>query len=296
MKKILLYNGMNFHNELFGTFLDYFNNIYKNCIVDCYFIHDHLKYFEMYNIFFKFNIITSFRPDDYDLIIVLTDSDWSYKKEWINSKTICINHWYQSRNLFIDKQINIGPFYNKNGIYNSEYILPTYNTITQKFPKTDSKHITDINVCILGRFIPDKSSDLDFLRKNNANIKFHVINVHGIHPDLLDKKDIIVHTNINTIDLYNLLLNSQYIYITDTNHEHLNGYSVSASIGLGFITLCNLIIPEKMNRHLRLKTAITYKNTNDPITLEIYPKIHLIEEEREYFLNKRNKILNKLLE
>ena len=87
-KRILLYNSFPFHNELFGFFFDYAQN--KNFIIDVYCPFDNLEYFKLYQLYFKFNIISAFNYLDYDLVFVLTDSDWEYKKElvWIKSMVV----------------------------------------------------------------------------------------------------------------------------------------------------------------------------------------------------------------
>lgn len=289
-KRILLFNSFHFHNEMFGFFLDYAKN--KNFIIDIYCPIDNLEYFKLYIMFFKFNIINTFNYLLYDLIIVLTDSDWGFKKEWVTNKTITMNHWYQTRNTHIKYQIPVSPF--KTSMYIENFIIPTYNAGDIDLNKKLSvKPLDHINIAILGRAIPDNIDTLKFLKCNK--IIFHIVNRWGIHDSLKNKENIIIHDQpITTINLFNLLINCQYILITDKNDSHNKNYSTSASIALSFTTGCQLIIPEIMNTSLRLKSAILYKPYTD-LFLEIEPNYELVFKEKNYFINLRNEILDKIL-
>lgn len=287
-RKILLYNSFPFHNELFGFFLDYSQN--KNFIVDVYCPFDRLEYFRLYQMYFKFNLVRQFHHLNYDLVFVLTDSDWEYKKEWINNKTITLDHWYQIRNINIKHHIPVSPF--NSNIYKENFIIPTYNIPEINYEKKLLvKPLSHIDIAIMGRFIPESIDELKFLKYSNIN--FHIINCHGIHPKLKNLKNIITYEHLTTIELFNILLNSQYVYITDKNDSHNKNYSTSASIALAFNTGCQLIIPESMNRCLRLKSAIIYK-PNEDIDLELYPDYDLVFKEKKYFIDLRDKILNDL--
>ena len=288
-KRILLYNNFHFHCEMFGFFFDYAKN--KNFIVDVFCPIDNLKYFELYKLFFSFNIINTFNHLSYDLVVVLTDSDWSYKKEWINNKTITIDHWYQIRNNDIKYHIPISPF--RSSIYKENFIIPTYNINEITFEtKSSVKPLDHINIAILGRAIPDNIDDLKYYKCNKIN--YHIINCWGIHNSLKNKENIIVYDKyVSTIELFNILVNCQYILITNKNDSHNKNYSTSASIALSFTTGCQLIIPEEMNTSLRLKSAILYKPNTD-LFLEIQPNYDLVFKEKIYLINLRNKILDEV--
>lgn len=288
LRKILLYNSFPFHNELFGFFFDYAQN--KNFIVDVYCPFDRLEYFKLYQIYFKFNIVKNFNHLEYDLVFVLTDSDWEYKKEWINNKTITLDHWYQIRNHSIKHHIPVSPF--ASNIYKENFIIPAYNIPEIYNKKLLLKNLSIISIAIMGRFIPESPDELKFF-KDNDNINFHIINCHGIHPKLKNVKNITTYEHLSSIELFNILLNCQYVYITDKNNSHNKNYSTSASIALAFNTGCQLIIPEIMNRCLRLKSAIIYK-PNEDITLDMYPDYDLVFKEKNYFIELRNKILDNL--
>jgi len=288
-KRILLYNSFPFHNELFGFFFDYAQN--KNFIIDVYCPFDKLEYFKLYQLYFKFNIISAFNYLDYDLVFVLTDSDWEYKKEWINNKTITLDHWYQIRNKHIKYHIPVSPF--ASNTYKENFIIPTYSIPELNYEtKLLIKPLYNINIAIMGRYIPENIDELKFLKYDK--IIFHIINCHGIHPELKNIENVIIHENISTINLFNILLNCQYIYITDKNNSHNKNHSTSAAIALSFTTGCQLIIPEIMNRSLRLKSAIIYKPDKD-LYLNLDPDYELVFNEKKYFINLRNKILDDLI-
>jgi hypothetical protein len=293
MKKILLYNSFPFHCEMFGFFLDYAKN--KDFLIDIYCPIDNLNYFDFYKVVFDFKnikMVNKFNSNDYNFVLVLTDSDWEYKKEWINDNTITIDHWYQIRNKNIKHHIQVSPF--KSKLYSENFIFPIYNINEISIDKKRNvKTLDHINIAILGRAIPDNVDQLKHLKSNK--IIFHIINCWGVHDTLKNKKNIKVYDEpITTLSLINILINSQYVYITDKNHNHNNNYSTSASIALSFTTGCQLIIPEQMNKHLRLKSAILYNHDED-IDLEIEPDYDLVYKEKEYFINLRNEILDKFI-
>lgn len=291
MKKILLYNDFPFHNEMFGFMLDYCRC--KNYEAYVLFRHDHLKYFDFYKVFYKFNIVNEVNPEIYDMVVVLTDSDWSYEEKWINYKTICIDHWYQLRNKLIKHHVPISPF--RNIYYKENFIIPTYDCINISEYKKMVKKITYIDIVILGRAHPDNYEELNFI-KCGVQPTFHIVNCHGVHESLKNKPNVKVYDNkITTVELYNLLLNSEYILITDKNDSHTKGYSMSASIALSFNTGCQLIMPEEMNKYLRLKSAILYRK-NQNLELSILPDYKLVEQEKFYFINIRNRILDNFFE
>ena len=286
--KILLYNNFSFHHEMIGFGLDFCKKYNHDAYV--FNPNDFEKYMELYDIIgYRYNIIKEINVEIYDLIIVLTDSDWSYLPKYINDKTICINHWYQDRNKYIKYAIPIAPFISE--YYNSEFILPVHPIIT-KSKKEEFKTLGEIYVVVMGRFIPDDISYFDFI--SNPNVIYNIISKSPPSPLLLKNNNIKIYTNIDAISLCNIMLNSHYILITDINHNHNKGYSVSASLAYSFSTLCQLIIPKEMNSYLRFKSPILYEKNKKKITLKI-PDIDGVYEEALYLMSKRDNILNKFL-
>ena len=249
------------------------------------------KYMELYNILgYEYKIVTEIKPELYNLIIVLTDSDWTYLPKYVNDKTICINHWYQDRNEHIKNAIPIAPFNSE--YYNSEFILPVYPIVTRT-QKDAFKTTGDIIVTVMGRFIPDDISYFDFI--SNHNVIYNIISKSPPSPSLSIHKNINIHTNIDAITLCNIMANSHYILITDINYNHNKCYSVSASVEYAFSTLCQLIIPKEMNSYLRLKSAVIYEKNKNKITITL-PDIKSVNEEAETLMLKRNEILQKYLD
>ena len=285
--KILLYNNFPFHHEMFGFALDFCKKY--NHEADVCNPQDNEKYMELYTILgYTYKIVTDINQELYDLIIVLTDSDWSYLPKYINNKTICINHWYQNRNEYIKNAIPIAPFNSE--YYNPEFILPVHPIIT-KTQKDSFKTTGEIIVTVMGRFIPDDISYFDFIV--NHNVIYNIISKSPPSPLLSKHKNIKIHTNIDAITLCNIMANSHYILVTDINYNHNKCYSVSASLAYAFSTMCQLIIPKEMNSYLRLKSAVIYEK-NKKITLTL-PDIKSVNEEAEHFMLKRNEILQKYL-
>ena len=153
------------------------------------------------------------------------------------------------------------------------------------------KPLYNINIAIMGRYIPENIEELSFLKYDK--IIFHIINCHGIHPTLKNVENVIIYEHISTVQLFNILVNCQYIFITDKNQSHNKSHSTSAAIGLSFTTGCQLIIPEIMNRSLRLKSAIIYKPDED-LYLNLDPDYELVFNEKKYLIDLRNKILDNL--
>lgn len=287
--KILLYNNYPFHHELIGFGLDYCRKRNYQAIV--YNPNDYDKYMEFYKkCEYDYTMIDKIEePEQYDLIILLSDCERSFIKEWVTSKTICINHWYCKRNPFITKQIPIAPF--KSTYYNPDFIIPVHPVIS-KDSKIKILPVTEIVITIMGRFIPDSLEYLDFINKNDNNVYYNIIS-RSIHPSLKNHKNVILYQNIDALMLYTVLANSHYVLITDMNHYHNKGITTSASISCSFSTGCQLIIPEEMNKHLRLKSAILY-DRNKPLALGS-PNLDLVYQEHDEIINTRDRILDEII-
>lgn len=289
MKKILLYNNYPFHHEMIALGLDYCRN--KNYEAVVYNPNDHDNYMKVYSMCnYEYTMIDKIEnTDQYDLIIVLSDCDKSFLKEWVTPKTICINHWYCKRNPFIKTQIPIAPFTSSS--YNPNFILPIFPTIL-KSEKMRINPVNEIVVTVMGRFVPQDIEYLNFINNEGGNIFYYIISRTN-HDNLKNYKNVFVYENIDAINLYTLMANSHYILVTDINPYHNKGYSTSASIAHSFSTGCQLIIPEEMNKHLRLKSAIVY-DRNKSISLG-NPDLDLVYEEREELIQKRDRILDEII-
>lgn len=289
MKKILLYNNYPFHHEMIALGLDYCRNRNYEAIV--YNPNDHDNYMKVYSIFdYKYTMIDKIEnTEQYDLIIVLSDCDKSFLKEWVTSKTMCINHWYCKRNTFINTQIPIAPFTSSS--YNPIFTSPVFPAIS-KNEKLKIMPVNHIFVTVMGRFVPEDVEYLNFINKDANNVVYHIVSRTN-HDNLKNNDNIFVYENIDAIDLYRIMANSHYILVTDINPFHNKGFSTSASIAHSFSTGCQLVIPEEMNKHLRLKSAIVY-NRHKPLSLG-NPDLDLVYEEREELIQKRDRILDEII-
>lgn len=282
--KILLLNSDPFHHEVFGFLLHYFNE--KGIVVDIYNKLDHEGYNNLYKLLgYKFTLVEEFKKEDYDYLILITDSNLNMV-DIIPERTICINHWYKRRNYNIPNQINLAPFHSQTYKYNFTLAVHPVVKLTDKL-KMYTENI--IQVCIMGRSIPYEEKYLDFI--TNENIIFNVIT--KFETPLKSSKRIKLYNNISSEALFNIIANSHYILVTDIDRNHLEGYSVSASISYAFTTGCQLIIPEKMNSHLRLRSAIIY-NRDRELHLE-QPDFNLVYKEASEIMENRNKILDKYI-
>jgi hypothetical protein len=290
MKRVLLYNNLPFHNDLIGFGVDYCNK-YKYD-VDIYIINDDNEYLNFLKLYFRFNIVDkNFNKDIYDLIIVLTDTDYSYKND--SEKTIAIRHWYINRNDIIKNQIPICNFNNIYNNYNPYYIIPVFNIVPLE-SKRAIQPIYNINITVIGRFIPDDINYFNFIQNESNYINYNIITKYPKNNfSYNNTKNIKYYINISFTEMYTILANSQYVLITDSNINHNKGYSISSSIMNGLSTGCQLIIPEEMNTTLRLKSAITY-NRNKKLNIDS-PNYELVYTELNELINKRNLILNNII-
>lgn len=290
MKKVLLYNNLPFHNDLIGFGVEFCNK-YKYD-VDLYINNDDNDYLKFLSIYFKFNIIdNNFNKNDYCLIIVLTDTDYSYKND--SDKTIAIRHWYINRNDIIKNQIPICNFNNIYNIYDPYHIIPVFNIVPIE-SKMNIQPIYNINITVIGRFVPDDIKYFNFIKNDSNYINYNIITKYPKNnKELVSTKNVKYYINISFTEMYTILANSQYVLITDSNINHNKGYSISSSIMNGLSTGCQLIIPEEMNNHLRLKSAITY-NRNNILNIKS-PNYDLVYSELYELINKRNLILNNII-
>ena len=290
--KILLYNSFPFHHEMLGFFLHYCTT--KKIEASVYNPNDNEKFLEGYQILnYKFELTNNIHPDSYDFVIILTDSDNGYPKEYIRrDKTITICHWYIKRNMLIQKQIPVGPFNRQDGTYRSDFILPV-NKLVNLEKKLEIWPITNIRVIAVGRFVPESVSELDLFNSDVGNVTFTIISRWSPHPEIMKDPRVTFKQETSAAEMWSDVCNSEYLWILDHNPHHVKGFSISASVALAFSALTTLLIPEKMNRHLRLRSAVTY-TPNSPIHLPL-PDIKLVSEECEQFLNQGYKIFDDAL-
>jgi hypothetical protein len=247
----------------------------------------------------NFTVVTEVDCKSYDLIIVLTESDNSYKSEWITNRTIAIRHWYVDQFNRFPFKYPIGPLNNSDGIFSENFIMPVHKTFVNL--KKAKRPNNFMSVCILGRNIPTRVEELDMF-KNRETLDFNIIsNCH--HKSFIENKEIVkadnkkrinLFSNISGTELHTVLLNSDFVWIPNHSDMHTHGHAISASVFYALSTLCRLIISKEMNTHLRLKSAIIYEPNGPPIILGC-PDISLVEQDLDYFMNVSHKNLNKII-
>jgi len=303
--KLALLNTFAFHFEMFGHIIEYC--LLKNIRLDIFTEFENdlgwIKFYifnyipgnenQEYDLnkqdnklirFYPFNVFTS--SNDYTKVILATDDDLGVPNEIINEKFICIDHHITNRRPQVPIHISIRD-YKKN----IDWTFPVYKIIDIESKTKISKPI----ISCIGRFnCPKDISKFKNLFKNFNNFTFAMIDRHL--QDYIEIyrgfSNINCFPELNTTQMYNLLIQSDYIFISDENEDHCS-VSLSAAIPLGLNCLCQLIMPEKMNEHLNLKSVITYSEKNK---IELSkPDLNLINKELSELITHKIKVFDKHL-
>ena len=270
-KHVAIYNGFEFHYEIFGYIINYcYDNKYKLTI----FTNDSgvLGWFNFYNNkynnFIKYDKFTEFEKhkDKFDLIFLTTDDDWRFNNDWINDKCISIRHHADLRRPQFVNNLDVRPFIRNQ----KNYALPCFPI----FQINDKPNIKNgiINIAIIGGKHEYKYNIINRLKSENNQIILHIISrTVNIKKDLI-RNDIIstIYQNIDTVELLNILKTTDYI-LTDVicNEDHTYGNSMSGCIPLSFSTLTPLIINKNNNSMYKFKNAIEFDpDSNDDIIVE----------------------------
>jgi GR25 family glycosyltransferase involved in LPS biosynthesis len=223
--------------------------------------------------------------NSYDKVVLTTDDDTTIPEHIFNDKYICIDHFHELRRNGINHHIGTRYFSTRPKL---DWVLPVYKLIT----KEEKIKISEPRVVCIGRFYPKNIKLFELNFKNFNEIKFIFIDRYiNEYKSLYNK-----YTNITCIDRMNteemiqLLKKSDYVLITEENPDHIEK-SISASIPLGLNCLCNLILPEKMNKLYNFKSVITY----DKIIELKKPNFDLIEKDLQELIIHRDKTFDKYL-
>lgn len=274
LHKIAIINGLPFHYEMFGYVIEY---CIKNSIcLDIYTeTTNNMGWFDFYNKEFQdsFNILplSNFSPKNtYMKVILLTDDDPFFNKNWNTENIICIDHYHENRNSFIIKHIGTRYFISRPEL---EWVLPVYRQIDLYTKKKIEKN----NMLFIGgnaRYMIN-SEYIDQIKKQ-------------IHCIFIDR----YINNIDTIEMMNLLKESKYVFISYNNKNHIDK-SMSASIPLALNSLCTIIMPKKMNEIYKLKSVIEYDENNlNLIKLKHNPS--LVDKDLSYLLSHKIKVFNNI--
>ena len=271
--KILVYNGLPFHFEMFGCVLDYAKNY--NLDVDIVnTTEDNHQWFSLYQKYFTFNLYKSLSDIDinhYNSVILLTDDDYSFPKNLVSEKTICINHFYLSRRNDIKCQLTISKF--KEDI--DKFCFPIWNCITQEEKVNILKHNDKPIITLIGNSNIHNTNNIKKIIKNYQDFEFKLIN-RDIPNNI--PKFIKTYENLNSIELFNILKQTSYVLYLQSNTINSiyqqNNMIISGSFPLAISNACHLIIPNGIMKPLNLKSIIYYDEDN-PILLN---KITNLEE------------------
>jgi hypothetical protein len=291
-KKIAIYNGFNFHYEMFGYIIHYCKT--KNYDLTIY-SDDNLGYNDYYKSLY---LINEYRPvtlfyserQIYDFIFLTTDDDWSYKTEdsEINRKTICIDHYFKIRNPVFENRIATRPYSRE---YYRKWALPLY-PIDSERPYLDGDKTHVVFLC------DDYKYNIDIVKrlKSTNPIIFHAIS-RSMTIDKFQGLDIDVriYRSIDMKKLVEIISNASYV-ITDLalikTHKH---EGMSGSIPLAFGTLTPLIISKESNAYYKFKNVIEFDNSVEPILLHDI-NIDELKKERDELIQNNNNLFDSIIE
>jgi hypothetical protein len=299
-KHIAIFNSFSFHYEMFGYIIYYcYLNKYKLSIYteENY----NMGWFVFYNHLFvggnkyELNFIhyTKFEEEsqqnNYDLVFLITDDDPLFDVRWMNSRVVCINHYYVCRRIDWFHCIGTRPF-SENLINWAVPCIPIFS-YSNKFLSNDNDFM---HVAIVGGGnLNDKSYDISIINRLNCNKKIiiHVISrlIKCDFNELSHNIEIKKYQSVPTDQMYSILLKCNYL-LTDVDNVmnvHRNGHSMSGSIPIAFSSLSRLIISKENNLHYKFGSVKEFDlNSNDSIFLEETNEetFKLIEQERNHLI------------
>ena len=313
---IALYHGLyDIHFEMLGYFIEYIK--YSNISINIYCRSNNIsgqEWKEYYENIFNINLNwidpCLFNPNNYDLIILLTDDDKSFKEEWLEEfgekKVICIDHCGLIRRNNV--MLRIGTrFFNRRP--NTLWALPCYYGIS----KTNKKEILNLNcseliigkksleisnnkIKILCIGIQNRPPNIEFLYnlfENFKELEFHII-ARFFDTNYNSYKNIYTYELCPTNIMFDLAKKSNYILCID---NPLNPFpianSISGAIPIAFSYGCQLIIPYTWHQCYNFKSSIFY-NENTKLTLMNNCNLDIIYNELYDLVLHRNKLFDNI--
>lgn len=306
---IAIFHGLpNMHYEVLGYIIDYFSNI-KHVNVKYYFNpidtekNEWIKIYEsLFNININWSSINIFNPENYDLIFLVTDDDYFFKKEWYTkygaSKVVSINHLDVNRSGY-QALYNLHLRHINTKLLNN-WALPCYLGIN-KVDKLNLIENKKIKIVSVGQFLIPSAIYLKNIFENVEDLEFHVICrnnkvTRNFNFERYKYKNIniIVHIDMDTLDMINLIKECSYVFCnksidlfnleTETKYNEDKKYkSMSGVIPIALSYGCQLILPLSWQLNYNFKSAIVY-NDNILSHKEIInniPKIKLVNQTKE---------------
>lgn len=303
-KNIAVYHGLTLtHYEMLGYIYDYM--IYKQCNMQIFAsaIEGSIGYYwkEYYNKVFNKDITWTepekINPYMFNIIILLTDDDMTFKDEWLRDiglqKVICIDHCGLVRRNNVMERICTRNFSYRNN--SCLWALPSYTGITKeeklKLLNTNKKIVV---TCIGIQNLPPTIEFLKSLFLNFNDIDFFIIS-RIVDNIIIDLNNIHYYINCPVNVMFDCIKKSNYILCI---HRDSNPYpianSISAAIPLSFSYYCHLILPEIWQEYYKFNTCISYKdnlrqkNGSTILKLSIDIPIDDIDNELKNIINHRN--------
>lgn len=304
---IAIYNGFPFHYEMYGYIIyyckikeykltifhngdqDYLDNmlLYKNLVYEDRIDIKQLKEFEN-------------NQQNYEIIFLLTDDDYSFKTNNmnINNKTICIDHSPITRNPILKYHLKVRPYeLNEN---ENTFVLPIWpgREINEKYQMNNnfynilviSDSVLNYKTDIINRLktkVKDKKIIINAVSRNMSIEKFR-----GVDKDV----QINIYKQVNQTKLNEILLETNYI-LTDINpSKDYTNTLMSHSIVWSLTFLIPLIISKKTNEYYQFRNVVMFdEGNNDPIWMEDL-EYKLIKEERDIMLKKNVRLIDDIIE
>ena len=288
MHKILIYNGFPFHYEMIGFMLDFCRKYtIEATLVNKVMNHEWL---DVYKQKFNFHYLQELPSDlnSFTLIVLLTDDDMSYPNHLIFNNTLCIDHSInQNRRPQVKYHIPIIPFHEKI----TDFILPVFNyiDIESKIKKINERKRPVIT------FLGDSAlpCDASVLRViiNLLDFDIYIINRRIVNKNF-NLPNVFFFENIPATEMFELLISSTYICfipnkISRSYPDHYECKSMTAAMPLSFTTGCKLIIPQSMNKILKLKSVFEYAPYTQ-FALDASPSLLETFHERDQLLKRRD--------
>ena len=298
--KFCVFQSFCFHYEMVGYIIDYFltNKININYYLNLNYESTEWKIFyeKTFNTTLKWNNFTTFNPENYDYIILLTDDDPVFPNEWIkkyNSKIIIVDHMDKIRRLAITKRIGVKFYYNRP---DCEWALPVYQSIS----KINKKKLLEQNdriiiSCIGERSVPNSDLVLKKLFKNFNQIDFLIMN--RIIKNKYSSPNIFTFEKCSTSKMMENLQKSHYVLYFHKSIE-FSFNKLTASIPLALNNGCQIIVSDFVNLHYNLKSPIVLKSINEtefePIILTKNSELDKVYEDLYHEISHRNYVFDNM--
>ena len=306
--KIAIYQGFyNMHYCVLGYLIEYcLNNNFEFEI----FAYEYLDWKIYYELVFNMKM-TWVNPQLFDIelcdyVFLVNDDDFSFKQYIIdnyNFKIISIDHVVNE--IRRDNLIHRVYLRYNSDYENNKWALACYKAIEINKKLTIINNSKKIKVVSIGEhniMSMPSSNSLKSIFENFDEIEFHFVNRRI--PFIYDTNNIVCHININTIKLFELLENADYVFFSLGEPQGRHHYgTINSSFQKALSYGCKIIMPAYWNNYLNLNSVLLY----DPvIDKEDYKKLNLekitkdevykVFDERDALIKHRDYTFNKIIQ